>query len=448
MNSPSLVSAAGLPSAESTNTAPPATGVRAAAAARAPMPHAWRATRAARTVLGLLGRLQHGSLELQAPWGTQTFRAEGAAAVDARMQLRGAAVFERVLKSGDIGLAEAYVDGQWTSPDLPRLLALFMRNRESLERVVYGNALGTLAYRLTHWLRRNTRRGSRRNIEAHYDLGNDFYTAWLDPTMNYSSAWFDGDAAMSLPEAQHRKVRRALDEAGVGPGSRVLEIGCGWGAVAEAAVLRDARITGVTLSHEQLAYAQQRIARLGRSVGPGAQADLRLQDYRDLAAEVQASGRRYDAIVSIEMFEAVGRAFWPGYFDTLRRCLAEGGRACVQVITIRDDLFERYVRGTDFIQQYVFPGGLLPGAGVFRAAAAEGGLEVVNELAFGTDYARTLAHWREAFHAERAHIAQLGYDERFMRLWDFYLAYCEAAFATGQTDVRQFTLQHRGGAAR
>jgi cyclopropane-fatty-acyl-phospholipid synthase len=257
--------------------------------------------------------------------------------------------------------------------------------------------------------------------------------------MNYSSAWFAGDAAMPLAEAQHRKVRRALDEAGVGPGSSVLEIGCGWGAVAEAATLRGARLVGVTLSHEQLAYAQQRVARLGL----GARADLRLQDYRDLAAEVESQGRRYDAVVSIEMFEAVGRAWWSTYFDTLRRCLAEGGRACVQVICIRDDLFERYARSTDFIQQYVFPGGLLPSAEVFRAEAAKGGLEVVQELAFGVDYARTLALWREAFHAERAQIESLGYDARFMRLWDFYLAYCEAAFATGQTDVRQFTLRHR-----
>jgi cyclopropane-fatty-acyl-phospholipid synthase len=401
-------------------------------------------SRATRTVLALLGRLQHGCLELRAPWGTQAFgrpheAAAGGASLHAVMNLHDAAVFERVLRSGDIGLAEAYLEGQWSTPDLPALLALFMRNRDSLERAVYGSLLGTLAYRLTHWLRRNSRRGSRRNIEAHYDLGNDFYSAWLDPTMNYSSAWFAGDAAMPLAEAQHRKVRRALDEAGVGPGSSVLEIGCGWGAVAEAATLRGARLVGVTLSHEQLAYAQQRVARLGL----GARADLRLQDYRDLAAEVESQGRRYDAVVSIEMFEAVGRAWWSTYFDTLRRCLAEGGRACVQVICIRDDLFERYARSTDFIQQYVFPGGLLPSAEVFRAEAAKGGLEVVQELAFGVDYARTLALWREAFHAERAQIESLGYDARFMRLWDFYLAYCEAAFATGQTDVRQFTLRHR-----
>jgi cyclopropane-fatty-acyl-phospholipid synthase len=396
-------------------------------------------------MLGLLERLQHGTLELRMPWGTRVFQARDGepGTGQAAMHLHDPAVFARVLASGDIGLAEAYVEGQWTTPDLRALLGLFMRNRESLERAVYGSRLGTLAYRFTHWLRRNSRRGSRRNIAAHYDLGNDFYAAWLDPTMNYSSAWFDGDPAMPLAQAQHRKVRRALDEAGVREGHSLLEIGCGWGAVAEAAALRGARTVGVTLSHEQLAYAQQRLARLGLA----ARAQLRLQDYRDLAAEVAASGRRYDAVVSIEMFEAVGRAYWPSWFDTVRRCLAEDGRACVQVIVIRDDLFERYVRGTDFIQQCIFPGGLLPSAAVFRAEAARHGLEVVRELAFGGDYARTLAAWRTAFHAERQRIQALGYDLRFMRLWDFYLAYCEAAFITGQTDVVQFTLRHRAAAA-
>ena len=399
-------------------------------------------SRSARAVFGLLRRLQHGTLDLRGPWGTQQFHGSiaGASAASgglhASMHLHDEAVFARVLQGGDIGLGESYVDGDWSTPDLRALLALFMRNRDSLERVVYGSRLGTLAYRLTHWLRRNTRRGSRRNIQAHYDLGNAFYEAWLDPTMNYSSGWFDGDAAMPLPQAQHRKVARALDETGVRAGSSLLEIGCGWGAVVEAAALRGAEVVGVTLSREQLSYAQQRLHQLGRH----AQADLRLQDYRDLAAEVESTGRRYDAIVSIEMFEAVGRSFWPSYFDTLRRCLAPSGRACVQVIVIRDDLFDRYLRTTDFIQQYIFPGGLLPSAEVFRAEAAKGGLQVVSELAFGTDYARTLALWRESFHAERQRIQALGYDERFMRLWDFYLAYCEAAFTTGQTDVVQFTL--------
>lgn len=360
----------------------------------------------------------------------------------ASMHLHDEAVFARVLQGGDIGLAEAYVDGQWTTPDLRDLLELFMRNRDSLERAVYGSRIGTLVYRLTHWMRRNSRRGSRRNIEAHYDLGNDFYTAWLDPTMNYSSAWFGDTPSLTLPEAQQRKVGRALDEAGVGAGSSLLEIGCGWGAVAEAAALRGAHAVGVTLSREQLVYARRRLD----EAGAAARTDLRLQDYRDLAAECARTGHRYDGIVSIEMFEAVGRAYWPAYFETLRQCLRPGGRACVQSIVIRDELFDRYVQSTDFIQQYIFPGGLLPSAGVFRAEAARAGLEVTNELAFGNDYARTLAEWRRAFHARRAHIESLGYDERFMRLWDFYLAYCEAAFATGQTDVVQFTLRHRGDA--
>ncbi|MCW5635946.1 MAG: class I SAM-dependent methyltransferase [Rubrivivax sp.] len=402
-------------------------------------------SRAERTVLSLLGRLQHGTLELHGPHeapGRRVFPGSISQAPRAAMHLLDDTVHARVLAGGDIGLAEAYIEGRWTTPDLRTLLDLFMRNRESLERAVYGSRLGTLVHRLAHWLRRNSRRGSRRNIEAHYDLGNHFYAAWLDETMNYSSAWFGDDPDLPLAQAQQRKVRRALDAAGVGQGSRLLEIGCGWGAVAEAAARRGAEVVGVTLSREQLAWAERRL----RDLGLDGAADLRLQDYRDLAAECERAGRRYDAIVSIEMLEAVGREWWPTYFDTLRRCLRDGGRACVQVITIRDDLFERYVRSTDFIQQYVFPGGLLPSDASFRAAAARAGFDVVDELAFGADYARTLAHWRRDFHAQRSRIASLGHDERFLRLWDFYLAYCEAAFATGQTDVRQYTLvQARAG---
>jgi cyclopropane-fatty-acyl-phospholipid synthase len=410
-------------------------------------PAAARPSRSARAVLSLLERLRHGTLDLHGPLGSHHFGGREAeessppSALRASMHIHDEAVFARVLQGGDIGLAEAYVEGQWSTPDLRDLLELFMRNRESLERAVYGSRVGTLVYRLTHWMRRNSRRGSRRNIEAHYDLGNDFYAAWLDPTMNYSSAWYGDTPSITLAEAQDRKVARALDEAGIGNGSSLLEIGCGWGAVAEAAALRGAHAVGLTLSHEQLAYAKQRL----EATGAAARADLRLQDYRDLAAECARTGHRYDGIVSIEMFEAVGRAYWPTYFETLRQCLRPDGRACVQSIVIRDDLFERYVRSTDFIQQYIFPGGLLPSADVFRAEAAKAGLEVTQELAFGGDYARTLAEWRRAFHAQRSRIESLGYDERFVRLWDFYLAYCEAAFATAQTDVFQFTLRHAGG---
>jgi cyclopropane-fatty-acyl-phospholipid synthase len=250
--------------------------------------------------------------------------------------------------------------------------------------------------------------------------------------MNYSSAWFEGDHTRSLVAAQQAKVHRALAECGLRPGQRLLEIGCGWGALAEVAAAGfDARVTGVTLSSEQLVYARQRLA----SAGLADKADLRLQDYRDIDDEP------FDAIVSIEMFEAVGRAYWPGFFATVRNKLKRGGRACIQSITIRDDLFERYVAGTDFIQQYIFPGGLLPSPAAFRAQAQAAGLEVVNELAFGADYAETLRRWRERFLAEEARVRTIGFDSRFLRIWEFYLAYCEAAFACGNTDVIQFTLR-------
>ena len=387
--------------------------------------------RAARRVLSLLRHLRHGSLDLQTPDGEQLHFGQATATEQPRAAIRITdwAVCDAALKSGDVGFAESFVAGHWTSPDLAALLELFIRNRTELEQLFYGGFWGGLLYRLRHALNRNTRQGSRKNIQAHYDLGNEFYRLWLDPTMNYSSAWFDGAPQASLVDGQQAKMRRALAEAGVAPGSRVLEIGCGWGAVAEVAARDfDAQLTGVTLSHEQLAWSRERLE------GAGLQADLRLQDYRDIADEP------FDAVVSIEMFEAVGREYWDGYFRTVAAKLKPGGRACIQSITIRDDLFERYVRSTDFIQQYIFPGGLLPSPSEFRAHAQAAGLRVVNELAFGADYAETLHRWRETFLRHDGRVRELGFDTRFMRLWEFYLAYCEAAFAAGNTDVMQFTL--------
>ena len=249
--------------------------------------------------------------------------------------------------------------------------------------------------------------------------------------MNYSSAWFDGDLTRSLPAAQTAKMRRALQQCKVGPGSRVLEIGCGWGAVAECAA-RDfgAHLTGVTLSSEQLAWARQRL----ESAGFAAQTDLRLQDYRDI------SDAPFDAVLSIEMFEAVGREYWDGYFKAVHTSLKPGGLACIQSITIRDDLFERYAGSTDFIQQYIFPGGMLPSPSEFRRHARRAGLRIVDEMAFGADYAETLRRWREVFLRHEGQVLEQGFDARFMRLWEFYLAYCEAAFDAGNTDVMQFTL--------
>ena len=384
---------------------------------------------AARVIFRLLRELRHGTLEVQLPDGSIARFGQGEGP-RAAIRLHNWNVCAAALRSGDIGFAESHIAGDWTAQDLTALLELLIANREAIESLFYGTWWWALLYRVKQLLNRNSRSGSRRNIRAHYDLGNDFYRLWLDDTMSYSSAWFNGDRSQPMELAQHAKVRRALEEAGVTAGARVLEVGCGWGGLAEVAVQDfGARVTGVTLSHEQLAWARERMARQQLP------ADLRLQDYRDIA------DAPFDAIVSIEMFEAVGREYWAGYFEMLKRCLKPGGRACIQSITIRDDLFERYVRSTDFIQQYIFPGGLLPSIAAFHAEAAKAGLVVQKTFAFGGDYAETLRRWRERFLHHEPQVRGLGFDDRFLRIWEFYLAYCEAAFATGNTDVVQFTLR-------
>ena len=385
----------------------------------------------ARTVLRLLQKLNHGSLTLQLPDGSIQRFGSGAQPA-ATLVLNNWNVFSASLKSGDIGFAETHMAGDWHTPNMTELLRLFIRNRQQIEGVIYGNWLGRLLYQMRHWLNRNTRSNSKKNIHAHYDLGNAFYERWLDPSMNYSSAWFEGQLDADLQQAQNAKVRRALRMAGVLAGHRVLEIGCGWGALAEMAATEfGASLVGVTLSTEQLAWAQQRMERVGATE----KVDLRLQDYRDIG------DAPFDAICSIEMLEAVGSEFWPGYFDTLARLLKPGGRACIQSIVIDDPLFDRYLKSTDFIQQYIFPGGCLPSPGEFHRQANAAGLKVVDTLSFGPDYAETLRRWRRDFLADRTQILQLGFDERFMRLWDFYLSYCEAAFDEANIDVMQFTLQ-------
>ena len=387
----------------------------------------------ARALFALLRRLRVGTLDVQLPDGQQMRFGSGAAGEPhAAVRLHNWRVCGAALRAGDIGFAESFIAGDWAASDLVALLALFIANREAVESVVYGTWWGSLIHRARHLLNRNSRAGSKRNIHAHYDLGNAFYRLWLDPTMSYSSAWFNGNLAQSTASAQQAKMRRALAECQLQPGHRVLEIGCGWGGLAECAA-RDfgAKVTGVTLSAEQLAFGQQRLA----DAGLAERARLRFQDYRDIA------DGPYDAIVSIEMFEAVGREYWASYFKTLHDRLKPGGRACIQSITIDDALFERYLAGTDFIQQYIFPGGLLPCPSAFRAEAAKAGLVVENELAFGPDYAETLRRWRQDFLHQDAQVRGLGFDTRFMRTWEFYLAYSEAAFASGSTDVMQFTLR-------
>jgi cyclopropane-fatty-acyl-phospholipid synthase len=388
---------------------------------------------AARTCLKLLSKLSQGSLTVQLPDGSmQHFgQAGGQAKIHGSLILHNWDVCSAALKSGDIGFAESYIAGDWSTPHLADLLRVFVVNRREVEDVIYGTWLGRLAYRIKHLLNRNTKANSQKNIHAHYDLGNAFYELWLDESMSYSSAWFEGDTTRPLVDAQYAKVRRALRMAGVRPKDRVLEIGCGWGGLAEVAAKEfDATITGVTLSTEQLAFANRRMHRIGRA----GHADLRLQDYRDIQEQP------FDAICSIEMVEAVGREYWPVYFSTVSRLLKQGGRACIQAITIDDALFERYVKSTDFIQQYIFPGGCLPSPSEFKKQAQAAGLQVVDEFAFGGDYAETCRRWRADFLHRRAEILPLGFDDKFMRTWEFYLAYCEAAFEERNIDVMQFTL--------
>ena len=389
---------------------------------------------AARTVLQLLTRLKHGTLHLQLPDGSARHFGSGEAPL-ANLRLHNWNVCGAALKSGDIGFAESFIAGDWSSHNLSELLSLLLLNRKEVEDVIYGTWLGRLAYRVRHLLNRNTKTNSQKNIHAHYDLGNAFYELWLDETMNYSAAIFETPQT-AMKDAQDAKVRRALRMADVKPGDRVLEIGCGWGALAEMAATEfDASIVGVTLSTEQLAWAQERMAR----VGAAAKADLRLQDYRDIGKT--SVDEPFDAICSIEMVEAVGREYWPTYFQAVARLLKPGGKACVQSIVIADELFERYVSSTDFIQQYIFPGGCLPCPKEFRAQAKAAGLEVLDEFSFGQDYAHTLRLWRDQFMAQESRVLQLGFDKRFIRIWEFYLAYCEAAFAQANTDVVQYTLR-------
>lgn len=382
----------------------------------------------ARLVLQMLRRLEHGLLRLTCPDGTTLVFGNAGSGPTASLVLKDWEACSAALKSGDIGFAETYIGGHWQTDDLAALLEIFIHNRNALEEAIYGSWWGSLLYRLRHLFNRNSKSGSRRNIHAHYDIGNRFYRLWLDPSMTYSSALYT-DPAMSLQQAQQAKYARILEQLQLPPGSRVLEIGCGWGGFAELAARQQMQLTGLTLSTEQLDFAQQRM----RMAGLDRQVELRLQDYRDVNGE-------FDGIASIEMFEAVGEAYWDSYFECVARRLRQGGRACIQTITIDDALFDRYRQGTDFIQQYIFPGGMLPSPAAFRAHAMRHGLAVENELAFGRDYARTLAEWHREFNHRLDEVRAQGFDEGFVRTWQFYLAYCEAGFRAGSIDLYQFTL--------
>ncbi|MBC6980867.1 cyclopropane-fatty-acyl-phospholipid synthase family protein [Caulobacter sp. 17J80-11] len=336
----------------------------------------------------------------------------------------------RVMAAGDIGFAEGFMAGEWETPNLSALLEVVGRNWERMGSLVSGNPLVQAVNLVSHALRRNSRRGSRRNIYAHYDLGNAFYERWLDPTMTYSSAKYE-HPGQPLSEAQRAKYRALAEAMQLKPDQHVLEIGCGWGGFAEFAASEiGAKVTGITISEAQYEYARKRLFQQGLSE----RTEFRLMDYRDVDGV-------YDRVASIEMFEAVGERYWPAYFDKVREVLKPDGRAGLQIITIRDDLFDAYRRRMDFIQKYIFPGGALPSEQRLQEETRRAGLETGAISRFGQAYADTLEEWAHRFEGAWRDITALGFDERFRRLWRFYLSYCEAGFRTGRTDVVQLELK-------
>ncbi len=382
--------------------------------------------RLARLALGFAARLKRGTLDITLLDGRVVRMGGGEPGPKAAMTLHSYSFASRLINSGDIGIAEAYLNGEWDTPDLTQFLYVFCVNYDLIQTMLGDKPLVRFLQIVRHWFNRNTRRQARRNIFAHYDIGNAFYSAWLDPSMTYSSALFE-DGTADLTAAQHNKYRRLGEAIDLQPGQRLLEIGCGWGGFAEyAARTFGADVVGLTISREQRDFAQQRI----REAGLSDKVEIRLQDYRD-------ERERYDRIASIEMIEAVGEQFWPNYFSQLRDRLLPGGLAGIQAITIRDSSFKSYRREVDFIQRYVFPGGMLPSPQILKSLGERFGVPVIRERIFGQDYAKTLATWRNNFRSAWPNLTPLGFDERFRRLWEYYLAYCEAGFLSGNIDVRQ-----------
>ncbi|MFC3000656.1 class I SAM-dependent methyltransferase [Falsiroseomonas tokyonensis] len=377
--------------------------------------------------------LQRGSLTLTLPNGTTWHRQAPLPGPRASLVLHRWRALRRLLLGGDVGFAEAYGDGDWSSPDLASLIALSCVNAATMDRLVTAPRLARLWNHLRHRLRANSRAGSRRNIIAHYDLGNDFFAAWLDAGMSYSSALYR-DPGATLEEAQAAKQDRAIALLDLRGGERVLEIGIGWGGLAERLLAgHAARLTGLTLSPRQLAHAEARL----RAAGLAPRAELALRDYRDERG-------RFERIVSIEMFEAVGEAYWPVFFQALHDRLVPGGIAVLQVITIAEERFAAYRRSADFIQTHIFPGGMLPSPAALRAGIAGAGLVLEQAECFGESYARTLAEWQDRFQQALPRLRGMGLDARFLRLWRYYLAYCEGGFRAGAIDVGLYRIRRPG----
>lgn len=373
-----------------------------------------------------------GQITLRFPDGRRHTAVGARPGPTAALNFKSGRGFMQILTGGSNGFARAFIDGHVDTPDLDALLELALLNEERWSDILGSSTIMSRLETLRHRLRRNSRAGSRRNISFHYDLGNAFYRLWLDNTMTYSSAIYTPDT-QNLEEAQAAKYDRIISRLEIGPDDHVLEIGCGWGGFAEHVIRKTGcRVTGLTLSREQADYARNRLEKAGFTE----RADIRLQDYRDCEG-------RFSKVVSIEMFEAVGEENWPLYFDRLRVLLAPGARAVIQVITLDESRFESYRRRADFIQTYVFPGGMLPSPRAFENAASAAGLTLSDRYLFGQDYARTLTEWETRFEQTWQAIAALGFDERFRRLWLYYLAYCRVGFQSGRIDVAQYELLSR-----
>lgn len=384
-----------------------------------------------RLALRALTGLEKGSLTLQVPDGHRYHFDASEKGPDGELILNNWRLPRRAFLGGTVGVAESYMDGDWDSTDVTTFLALFVVNETLGEELSTAHWLNNALTKIRHWLNDNTPTGSRRNIAAHYDLGNEFYSRWLDSTMTYSSGIFE-QGANSLAAAQNAKYKSLARNADINGNHHVLEIGCGWGGFAEYAAKNiGCRVTGLTISREQCDFARERMFRQGLNE----KVEIKFQDYRDETGV-------YDRLASIEMFEAVGEKYWPAYFNKVRDCLRIGGKAGLQIITIADKGFEYYRKNPDFIQRYIFPGGMLPPPNMLSALSTEANLHQISERIFGHDYARTLAEWRDRFRSAWHDIRPMGFDIRFKRMWEFYLHYCEAGFSSGRIDVRQI-FYHR-----
>jgi len=347
------------------------------------------------------------------------------------VQIFNTQAFQWVVSRGDIGVAESYFKKLWHTEDLERLLRLALLNRSALDALIYGSWWGSLFAKIKHFLNKNTKSGSKKNIQSHYDLGNHFYALWLDPSMMYSSALFSEGDDKTLEQAQKDKCNRIISMLNTQPGDHILEIGCGWGGFIKEASSQGLHVDAITISNEQFRFVQEQLSNTSHAETKSA---VMLKDYRDC-------NQQYDGIVSIEMFEAVGEEYWQSYFKTIYRCLKPGKRAVIQSIVIDESLFPKYRTKTDFIQQYVFPGGMLPAVSVFEKHAQDVGLRVKDKLYFGDDYAKTLRTWAVSFNEKFKEVQALGFKDEFVRLWNFYLFYCAAGFAGKNLDVVQFTLE-------